>query len=666
MNRKQRRAARHQSHAAGGSAARALARDPDVAGAHINRGNLHRAQGRYQKAIDSYLRAIEIKPDDLDAHNNFCMTLIVQGEFKAAAAHYEQILAFKPDYVQGYNNLAVAYLRAGDAPRALDTAQRALKISQLPESKSLWVLCVQSLQSVPTSDETRALAVRAMSEPWCRPDDLAPYCVNLLKTNPDIADCLTRATAAWPERFPASQLFEQAGFHALSRDPVLRCLLENARVTDIALERCLTSVRFALLETAAAAADDEASEGDALAFYCALARQCFANEYIFSFTGEEYAQFELLRHKLAAALHGIAPVPVLWLAAVAAYMPLHALPGSEGLLSRPWPDAVNALLAQQVREPMEESRLRDTIPRLTPIEDDVSLLVQQQYEENPYPRWVKAASVSSANSIDARLRGQFPFSEFRNLDKTGAIDVLVAGCGTGQQVIDVAQRIAGARMLAIDLSRASLAYAMRQTRALGLDNIEYGQADILHLGSLGRGFDVIECGGVLHHLGDPLAGWRVLLSLLRPNGVMRIALYSELARRHVVAARAFVAERRYGRRAHDIRRFREDVLALPDDDLVKTVAQSPDFFSVSNCRDLVFHVQEHRFTLPEIGRFLTANDLTLLGFDIHFGILRRYCARFPDDQARTDLGRWHIFEQENPATFGGMYQFWVQQRPANA
>jgi len=36
-----------------------------------------------------------------------------------------------------------------------------------------------------------------------------------------------------------------------------------------------------------------------------------------------------------------------------------------------------------VGEPLEELRLRDSIPRLTAIADDVSLRVKQQYEEKP-------------------------------------------------------------------------------------------------------------------------------------------------------------------------------------------------------------------------------------------------------------------------------------------
>src|SRR5262249_5099377 len=143
------------------------------------------------------------------------------------------------------------------------------------------------------------------------------------------------------------------------------------------------------------------------------------------------------------------------------------------------------------------------------------------------------------------------------------LDVLVAGCGTGQHPIHIAQQFAGARVLAVDLSRPSLAYARRKTSELGLTQIEYAQADILNLGVLCRSLDLIEAVGVLHHLKDPQAGWRVLVSLLRPGGVMNIGLYSELARQDVVQARAVITERGYGPTADDIRRCRQDMFA-PD------------------------------------------------------------------------------------------------------
>src|SRR5262249_33691325 len=155
-------------------------------------------------------------------------------------------------------------------------------------------------------------------------------------------------------------------------------------------------------------------------------------------------------------------------------------------------------------------------------------------------------------------------------------------------------RFPQARVLAVDLSRASLAYAKRKAWEAGLDRLTFAQADILELGEIAQAFDLIVICGVLHHMRDPFAGWRGLPGRLRPHGVMAVGLYSELARSHVKAARAFVAERGFGTTAADIRRCRQELLALPDDAPARKVTQAEDFFTISECRDLLFHVQEPR------------------------------------------------------------------------
>jgi len=215
--------------------------------------------------------------------------------------------------------------------------------------------------------------------------------------------------------------------------------------------------------------------------------------------------------------------------------------------------------------------------------------------------------------------------------------------------------------LAVDLSLTSLSYAKRKTQELGLSTIDYSQADILKLGLLNRSFDVIESGGVLHHLADPLAGWRVLLSLLRPGGFMGIALYSEVARRDVVKARTFIAEQGYASTVEDIRRCRQDIMDLGANGGFGDLLRVNDFFSISDCRDLLFHVQEHRMTLTGIEAFLRDNNLVFLGFQIDADVLSAYKQRFPDDQTATNLSQWQIFEQEHPNIFFGMYQFWIQK-----
>jgi 2-polyprenyl-3-methyl-5-hydroxy-6-metoxy-1,4-benzoquinol methylase len=104
-----------------------------------------------------------------------------------------------------------------------------------------------------------------------------------------------------------------------------------------------------------------------------------------------------------------------------------------------------------------------------------------------------------------RYLGLFPLAPINCPDESSGVDILVAGCGTGQHSIATAQRYVGAGVLAVDLSIASLCYAKHRTRGIGADNIEYAQADILELGSI-RKFDLIEASGVLHHLADPLRG----------------------------------------------------------------------------------------------------------------------------------------------------------------
>ena len=87
-----------------------------------------------------------------------------------------------------------------------------------------------------------------------------------------------------------------------------------------------------------------------------------------------------------------------------------------------------------------------------------------------------------------------------------------------------------------------------------------------------------------------------------------------------------------------------------------------DFFNLSECRDLLFHIQEHRLSLPEIASFLAESNLQFLGFELDPQTRRNYGRRFPGDIAMTDLAQWHLYETDNPRTFIQMYQFWVQKK----
>lgn len=615
---------------------------------------------RLDDAVVHYRRAIALAANYVDAHYNLGNALALQGKLDEARVCFERALALKPDFIDAYHSLARVFWAKGLADETLGVLRRALAVQETAETRTLFVQCAASFGLVPNVDDFRNLIARALTEHWCRTADISGVATTLVSRDATIARYIDLAVSAWPTRLPARDLLGPSGLAALAQHRLLRCLLESAPVSNIGVERFLTGLRSAVLELAAEGPPDIGE--DVLPLCCALAQQCFLNDYVFACTDAELERVRRLRDKLTNAIESAETVPELWLAAVGAYLPLHSLPIADALAARSWSDAASKLIVQQLHEPREEQQLRASIPVLTPIEDGVSRMVREQYEENPYPRWVNAEPAGKPMPADQYFRGKFPGRDLSALGAKGALDVLVAGCGSGQHPIEAAQRFRDARVLAIDLSLASLGYARRKTRALNLSNIEFAQADILKLPTLGRTFDIIEAGGVLHHLAEPFAGWRMLLSLLRPAGLMAVGLYSEVGRADLAPARAFIAERGYRPTAEDIRRCRQDLLTLGNAAMAKRLLGSGDFFSTSGCRDLLFHVQEHRLTLPQIAAFIAENELAFLGFELDTAVSARYLARFPADRTITDLACWHVFETENPATFASMYKFWVQKK----
>ena len=539
-----------------------------------------------------------------------------QNKLNDAVRVYKRLLLLNPGHAQAHNNLGVVLLAQGK--RAEASACFAQALTLMPQMF----------------------------------EQFGSVCETLAVVLPPIGEAMRRAVVASPNRLTADQLLDD-GLAAICADPMLLCTLQSVSIRKSGLELVLTGLRAALLAGAGRAQDD-----GVLAFGCAMANQCFINEYVFAVTPDEDTQVERLKADLAAAIATGAAIAPMRLAALAMFLPLHVLPGADTLLALSWPPALDDVLTQQLREPIAELALRPTIARLTTIDDVVSLRVQRQYEENPYPRWVRVHGNIEPVALDRHLRNKFPTAAFTPLGKTENLEILVAGCGTGWQSTGVLQTYLGAQVLAVDLSLSSLCFAKRMTPSAFSGRIEYLQGDILKLGSIGRSFDMIDVTGVLHHMADPLEGWRILLTLLRPRGIMHLGFYSELGRRDLAAACAFIAERGYGATAADIRRCRQDLLNSP----MAGVARFTDFFSTSECRDLLFHVHENRMTIPAIKAFIDGHAIKFIGFDLDDAATRNFRAMFAaKGWSMSDLDKWHAVETQYPDTFSGMYQFWVQK-----
>jgi SAM-dependent methyltransferase/tetratricopeptide (TPR) repeat protein len=572
------------------------------------------------------------------------------GRISEAQEICRQILAREPAHVQSLNLLGLMAQASGDHRGAVKLFVKAIASDEANaachyNAGNSYQVLGNPTKAIAHFSKALALGMDARA-------------VTFILQSPVITNYVGRIFAKWPLPVTNAELFGAESVTRLANDLFLRCAMEATTLTSVQLELLLGHARAELLRLAHEQGKDAGEvDDDIVAFACALARHCFINEYVYGQSEAESGLASALRDRLLQDLSSGAAITPLTLAVVAAYFPLQAMPMAEALLRRDWPASVAGLLRVQLSEPIEEASERTAIASLGPIKDSVSLQVMHQYEENPYPRW----TINPLNAFAAdQARGRIaPTAE-----RQAGLDILIAGCGTGKHAVQIAQVYPNARLLGVDISLNSLAYARRKTRELGLRNIEYAQADILELGTIGRTFDSIESVGVLHHLAEPVAGWRVLVSLLRPGGKMRIGLYSNLARRLIVEARTRIAARGYRATAGDMRRYRQDIIR--ESEHWKMLTAAKDFYSMSGCRDLLFNVMEHRFTLPEIAAFLNDNDLSFLAFEPFDDptVLEKFHRQFSGAADEANLDQWHRFEAEHPDTFSGMYVFTVGKNAA--
>ena len=215
-----------------------------------------------------------------------------------AERYYRRALEFDPTDPDALNHFGQFLMEMSNLEGALAVFTRALSIRETPQVKAMFVGCLQRVRHVPEVPALRRLVVRALSDPWARPADIAYAAISLIKNGIGINECIARAAAAWPRRLTASQLFGPPGLAAITGDELLRTTLESAPVCDADLERFLTMFRSATLEVASTDGGAAPINDAVLAVYCALARQCFINEYVFALAdGESRAGPALARFR---------------------------------------------------------------------------------------------------------------------------------------------------------------------------------------------------------------------------------------------------------------------------------------------------------------------------------------------------------------------------------
>ena len=563
------------------------------------------------------------------------------GRFLRARQFFEKAHRTEPRNATPLIKLARTQERTGEIDTAIANLTRAIKLKPDEEAATRALSRIVRLVALDDySDLDPAGLKAALAAPNVDRQRLSEVAISHLRD----AHGLTAHTD------PAALVVKRTA--EVLANPLLHRALANGVNTSIDVEWLLTGLRRALLLEVPA---ERFIDRDLFAFALALAQQCHLNERVFASTPEEDA--------------ALAELPIDWPALKAGdadagrVLLLHLLyePVSEVAAPNLGPEecqkirpkALGEMLAPLLTAEAERARLAEAMPTLGEISDPVSRAVADQYQQSPYPRWT-SLHMPARGRAGATLSRFFPDARLNFTESP--FDVLIAGAGTGQHAIASAASYGpSAKVTAIDLSRPSLAYGQWMARRLGVDNLDFAQADILALGAEAGPYHIIEAIGVLHHMADPMAGWRALLDRLQPGGLMLVGLYSKTARANLGQLRNHPAYPGPGCSDAEARAFRA---ALISDRTDETLFDSKDFYSLSEFRDLALHTQEISFTLEEIGAFLDEQQLTFAGFVLPAPILRQFREMFPDSAWPGRLSDWAAFERANPRTFDGMYTFW--------
>ncbi len=579
--------------------------------------------GKFEEALSCSLALCTIDPDNWMFPALTGKLYLNRGEFEAAISAFDAALCLAPDNIQCRDNLLKTFYYLSSGKFDANTKRWMTVFLNEPDSVDIGVL----------------------ARVW----------IMLLLTDPDYMEIMKGQQHADYKNF--KQWLDSLSDETLSNltsdywlDGLRICVVAN-----INIERQLTHLRRTILSYSINHSKD--TPDWATGFASALAEQCFLNEYIYEESKDEKEQVETL----VKALNNNRNITPLSIATLACYRPLNSF----SVLTKTFfkllenfserdRNLLKRVIRQQIEEPETEQQLKNEIKSFGTIDNETSQKVRDQYESNPYPRWISTGALENDE-------GDFVFSE---TDPLKPHDILIAGCATGHIPIKVSKKYPSSSVTGIDLSLSSLAYGLRKAREMKVENLELIHGDILELENIKQQFDIIFSSGVLHHMQNPEAGWQVLANILKPGGLMKIGLYSELERQHITACRQYIIDHNIADTPDGIRQIRNIIADLPTDHPFRKVMPFNDFYSTSMMRDLLFHVQEQCFTIPRIEKALKDFDLEFLSFSMMMPqTMQQYSQLFPDDPVMTNLEHWVQYEHKHPDTFTGLYQFWCRKKP---
>ena len=659
---------------------------PNLPNGYCIRGLILKGLNKYDESKSSLMKAIEIDKNYFDAYINLGLLSKDLNRYDEAEEYYLKALEINTNSAIAYLNLGACYKEKQELGKAISFTEKAIELDNKLENCYLNLATLYNLngdyhkslllaKKEITLHKNNHLGYQLISELIKKGDLLSSSTIDNRKI---IAIILNRKDISHREIFGSingliskkilenlslleSKLFENNEFNILIKNKELIKALSLIIFCTPLWERALLNIRKNILLNYSKI---DKIKNDLLNFLIALGSQCFLNEYVYYISTEENDKLQELKETIIKNKNKNKNQDY-QLAIVSCYQSLSSIDNKIINFNnyRSNNKEFNNLITLQLKELNDEKIISKEIRKIGTIEDSISKKVKNQYEINPYPRW-RYNSYSKENklSILTAINSEI-YPDSININsvklKNNNIKILIAGCGTGIQVIE-ASRYSNCEITAIDLSNSSISYAKRKIDEYGLKNVDFIEMDLLELRSLNKKFDLIECSGVLHHMSDPNKGLSNLFEVLEPEGFLKLGLYSKHAREKILKARGLIKEKKIKPNLDGIRSFRNNILNGDMNEL-NEITNWSDFYSTSMCRDLCFHLREKCYSLIEIKNMLNKSNLEFIGFTLSKDIKSKYQKENKDIRSLRDLELWDKFEKIYPNSFKEMYQFWCRK-----
>ena len=577
--------------------------------------------GDFDKAEKNYKLALSLNSNNALIYNNLGKLYEIKEEINSALKFYKIAIKLKPDNLLYFTNLSNCLMNF--FPQ--DFNDDWLNAYEILLSKK-HLLATEKLQKISQLSKNFIMLSKVFNE------------LNLMLRSDEF-----------------NIIIFQKKIESLSEILLFHLVIEDMINTNIVFEAFLENSRKKILLNR----NNIIFSKHILKFIESVALHCYTNDYILYETKKETTEIKKLETILKNSISSKQKVDFFNLCLFCSYRSLSKYSWKNEII---FPYEFLRTKERFITLPLIEKNYKKQIQVIDNITDLTSRNVKDQYEENPYPKWIHfpLPDLMTKYSLSDFLKEIKIFPQRNNFSKEAKINILVAGCGTGHEAISIASLIKNCHITAIDLSASSLAYGIRKAKEFKINNIDFIQCDIMNIKNLNKKFDVITSSGVLHHMEEPFRGWKNLDKHLKTNGLMKICLYSKTARRHLKPYQEKYQNKKFQNIDHEIREFRK-IIINGNTQNYNNLSTFRDFFNLSELRDLIFHVKEHQFTIPKIHNILEKLNHSFCGFENIRNINNLFDKFYGTSSDKSKLKNWEAFENSHKDSFLEMYTFWAQK-----